>query len=622
MSRRRQATPGALRSVGRERDARGWATLAELDRGGPSVAPRSGGPPPPAARGWFVGEGPHVRGRALWLMLCFAALAITLLVHLVQVQVVEHSTLSAAAAADHNMSFVLSAHRGEIVDADGRVLVSTEATYSVHLDPLLFPVATRDQDAAQIAAVLGMSAGEVAQVMAEPNRYAFLAAGVSPDVKDRLAQLPYGGIILQEVDQPVYEASPVPGESSAADLLGFVNAGGQGQYGVEGYYNSLLTGTAGEASEIKDSQGDAIYLNRAQMVPAQNGDNLQLGLDSQVQYWAEQAIAEAVTKDSAASGEILVMNTHTGAIQAWADYPSYDATDFASTPLAAFSDQSVDGLYEPGSVMKVVTFAGGLQNGAITPQYTFNEQQTVVDGALIHDWDDRSHGKVTMQQVLDESLNNGAMKVMNLEGPNAFYANDLAFGIGAPTGVDLAGEVNQQIPSQSQLSMLDYSEMSFGQSVVVTPVEMLAAVNAVANGGVWIQPHAVDAIVDPNTGATTPFTPTTRRVISVQAAQTLTTMMTHVVDDPGSEGFNARIPGWSGDVAGKTGTAQEPVNGRYTGSTVSFAGFLPASNPQFTMMVVINEPQVPAADDFGSLLAAPVWRQMAEEMIDHWHLTP
>jgi cell division protein FtsI/penicillin-binding protein 2 len=448
---------------------------------------------------------------------------------------------------------------------------------------------------------------------------------VSETVKDQLVNLKtpqVPGLILTEEDEPVYEPSAVPGETSAANLLGFVNASGQGQYGVEGYYNSLLTGKNGEASEIKDSQGYAIYLNQAHNVPAQDGDNLQLGLNSQVQYWAEQAIAEAVTKDSAQSGEILVMNTHTGAIQAWADYPSYDATDYASTPIADFSDTSVDGLYQPGSVMKTVTFAGGLQNSAITPGYTFDERQTVVDGILIHDWDDRSHGQVTMQQVLDMSLNNGAMKVMNLEGPNAFYTNMLAFGIGAPTGVDLAGEANQQMASQSKLSMLDYSEMAFGQSVAVTPVEMLAAVNAVANGGVWVQPHAVDSVIDPTTGTTTPVVPTTRQVISAATASTLTTMMTHVVDDSDGEGFDARIPGWTGEVAGKTGTAQEPIDGQMTGSVVSFVGYLPASDPQFTMMVVINEPQVPAADDFGSLLAAPVWRQMAEQIIDYYHLTP
>ena len=580
------------------------------------------GGPPTTSRGWFVGEGPHVRGRAIWLMLCFASLAILLLGHLFQVQVGEHTALAAAAAKEDNMSFVLPAHRGEILDSNGQVLVGTVPTYSVYVDPALIRADQVDADAAQIAAVLKMSESQVVQVLSEPNQYAFLADHVSQTVKDQLSLLPVNGLILTEEDEPVYEPSAVPGESFAANLLGFVNADGQGQYGVEGYYNSLLTGKAGEASEIKDSQGYAIYLNQAHNVPAQDGDNLELGLSSQVQYWAEQAIAEAVTKDSAQSGEILVMNTHTGAIQAWSDYPSYDATDYASAPIGDFADQSVDGLYQPGSVMKTVTFAGGLQDGAITPGYTFDEQQTVVDGVLIHDWDDQSHGQVTMQKVLDMSLNNGAMKVMNLEGTNAFYTNMLGFGIGAPTGVDLAGEANQQMASQSKLSMLDYSEMSFGQSVVVTPVEMLAAENAIANGGVWVQPHAVDAIIDPTTGTTTPVVPTTRQVISSATASTLTTMMTHVVDDSDGEGFDARIPGWSGEVAGKTGTAQEPINGKMTGSVTSFVGFLPASDPQFTMMVVINEPQVPAADDFGSLLAAPVWRQMAEQMIDYYHLTP
>ncbi|MGA8014743.1 MAG: penicillin-binding protein 2 [Candidatus Dormiibacterota bacterium] len=582
----------------------------------------AGGPRPPAARGWFVGEGPRIRGRALWLMLAFAGLAITLLGHLADVQIADHATLAADAARSHDLSFVLTAHRGEILDSSGNVLVSIVPAYDVYLDPALVSDEDRAGDAALIAKPLGLTAAAVAEVLAEPTQYAFLARDITEGVKNQLAGLPVPGIILQEQDEDVYAPSAVPGESFAANLLGFVNGSEVGQYGVEGYYNSLLAGRPGQASEIRDSQGNAIFLNQATRVPAEDGDNLELGLDSQVQYWAEAAIANAVSQDSAASGQILVMNTKTGAIEAWADYPSYAATDYASTPVGDFRDPAIDGLYEPGSVMKVVTFAGGLQNGAITPGYTFDEQQTVVDGILIHDWDDRSHGRVTMQTVLDDSLNNGAMKVMNLEGSNAFYSNDLAFGMGAPTGVDLAGEASSPLPPSSKLSKLDYSEMAFGQSISVTPIEMLAAVNAVANGGVWVEPHAVDQIINPNTGTTTAYTPTTRRVISAQTAATLTTMMTHVVDDPGAEGFDARIPGWAGDVAGKTGTAEEPTNGKYTGTDVSFVGYLPASNPQFTMMVVIDEPQVPAADDFGSLLAAPVWRQMAEQMIDHWHLTP
>lgn len=595
-----------------------------------AAPPEAGSEPPPPgrrpARGWFVGEGPKVRGRAVWLMLAFAALAGTLLFHLGDVQVLEHASLSSAAAASHEISFVLPAQRGEILDGDGRVLVSTEVVYSVHVDPALIPPASRAQDAAEIAHVLGIAEGTVAKALAEHTQYARLADGVSVQVKDQLAQLPIAGIILQPEDQPVYEPSPVAGESFAADLLGFVNASGEGQYGVEGYYNSLLTGRPGAASEVRDSQGNAIYLNRGSVRPAQNGDTLELGLDSQVQYWAEQDIAAAVTKDHAQSGEILVMNTHTGAIEAWADYPSFDANAYAATPVADFLDPAISSLYAPGSVMKVVTFAGGLNNRAITPGYTFDEQQTVVDGVLIHDWDNRSHGVITMQKVLDDSLNNGAMKVMRLEGVSAFYHNLLGFGMGAPTGVDLQGEVDRQVtppgnPCTGQC-LLDYSEMSFGQSIAVTPVEMLAAINAVGNGGVWVQPHAVTSIINPNTGKATQVTPTTRRVISAQAASTLATMMTHVVDDPGAEGFAARIPGWTGEIAAKTGTAQEDVSGSLTGTDVSFAGFLPASNPQFTMMVVINEPQVPPSEDYGSVLAGPVWHQMSVQMIDHWHLTP
>ena len=600
---------------GRHRQAISGTVPAAEDPEAPS--PRRG-----PARGWFVGEGPRVRGRAVWLMLAFAGLAATLVVHLGDVQVVEHASLSAAAAAAHEISFTLPAQRGEILDSQGRVLVSTQVVYSVHVDPALIPPAERAQDAAEIAHVLGLSGSVVAKALAEHTEYAYLADGVSVQVKDQLSQLPIAGIILQPEDQPVYEPSPVAGESFAADLLGFVNASGQGQYGVEGYYNSLLTGKQGSASEVRDSQGNAIYLNRGSVRPARNGDTLQLGLDSQVQYWAEQDIAAAVARDHAQSGEILVMDTHTGAIAAWADYPGFNANTYASTPVADFLDPAISSLYAPGSVMKVVTFAGGLNNRAITPGYTFNEQQTVVDGVLIHDWDRRSHGWITMQTVLDDSLNNGAMKVMRLEGVNAFYDNLLAFGIGAPTGVDLQGEVNQQMAPQSRLNMLDYSEMSFGQSIVVTPVEMLAAINAVANGGVWVQPHAVTSIINPNTGRTTAVTPATRRVISAQAASTLTTMLTHVVDDPGAEGFAARIPGWTGEIAAKTGTAQEDVNGSLSGTDVSFAGFLPASNPQFTMMVLINEPQVPASQDYGSVLAGPVWHEMSLQMIDHWHLTP
>jgi cell division protein FtsI/penicillin-binding protein 2 len=321
----------------------------------------------------------------------------------------------------------------------------------------------------------------------------------------------------------------------------------------------------------------------------------------------------------------MIMDTKTGAIDAWAQYPSYNANDFASGNIADFRDLAVTQPYEPGSIMKVLTFAGGLNHNAFTPSTVIDERQQRIDGFLIHDWDRRSHGNVTMQWVLDDSLNNGAIDAEKMEGQSAFYNNLLAFGVGAPTGIDLAGEVNDPLAPEPAWNALRYAEASFGQGLVTTPVEMLAAVNAVANGGVWVQPHVVDAVVNPNTGKTTPFVPVTRRVISAAAALTLAHMMVGVVNDPGAEGKRAKIPGYSMEIAGKTGTAQValPNGGGYGPNVVaSFVGFMPATNPQFTMMVILNNPQVNAANRFGSILAAPIWKQVAEMMIDDWRIEP
>ena len=282
------------------------------------------------------------------------------------------------------------------------------------------------------------------------------------------------------------------------------------------------------------------------------------------------------------SGTLMIMDTKTGAIDAWAQYPSYNANNFASANFADFRDLAVTQPYEPGSIMKVITFAGGLNNNAFTPSTVIDEKQQRIDGYLIHDWDRSSHGNVTMQWVLDDSLNNGAIDAKKMEGQNAYYNNLLAFGIGAPTGIDLAGEVNVPLAPAASWNALSYAEASFGQGLVTTPVEMLAAVNAVANGGIWVQPHVVDAVVNPNTGKATPFVPVTRRVISTTAANTLAHMMVGVVNDPGGEGKRAKIPGYSMEIAGKTGTAQValPNGGGYGPNVVaSFVGFPAGHQP-------------------------------------------
>jgi stage V sporulation protein D (sporulation-specific penicillin-binding protein) len=320
---------------------------------------------------------------------------------------------------------------------------------------------------------------------------------------------------------------------------------------------------------------------------------------------------------------VIILDTKSGAIRALADYPTYDANHYSTGAVASFRDLSVAGLYEPGSTMKVVTFAGGLEHHAITPDYSFNEGPTSVGGYTIQDFDNKAHGTVTMQQVLEQSLNNGAIKVMQLMGSGAFYQNLAAFGFGSRTGVDLAGEANRPLDPYDTVQPSEFATDAFGQGLTVTPIQLIAAINAVANGGVWVQPHAVESVTDTTTGVVTPYTPPTHRVISAQTASTLSTMMTGVVDNKGGSGFLARIPNFDHKIAGKTGTASEPTNGHYVGDIdASFAGFLPASNPQLTMLVLLRSPHETKVEREGAYLAAPVWKDLAQIAIDQWRIVP
>jgi len=320
---------------------------------------------------------------------------------------------------------------------------------------------------------------------------------------------------------------------------------------------------------------------------------------------------------------VLIMDPHTGGIIAWADYPSYDANKFATTDVARFQDPMVSYLYEPGSVMKVVTLSGALENHAITPNTTINDPGYInVGGYTIHDWDLANHGTVTMTQVLDHSLNVGAIRAMQMEGPVAFYRNLRAFGFGQPSGIDVAGENPQalQVAPLNQWSDSQVATTSFGQGIAVNMVQMLSAVNVVANGGRYAQPHAVAQVGDrPGPLANV----AQRQVVTTQTAQLMSSMMEDVVQH--GSGWKARVPGFEKDEAGKTGTSQMPENGGYSSDHVwaSYVGFLPASHPQFTMLVVVRKPNNGSSDhNEGYYVSGPIWKDIAEAIVVERRLTP
>ena len=559
------------------------------------------------------------------LTACAAVAALALAARCVEIQVRMGPALAAAALAQRLVQVQVPATRGLILDLQGQVLAGNLPTYDVVADPAVIPAAQVGSVANQVARALHLAPAVVAKELRRPLQFEYLAKAESASVATRLSQENLAGISTTLVMQRVYGPGPVPGTSLAANVLGFVNASDQGAYGLEGYYNQVLAGRAGFQTALQDALGNDQVLRHAAHRAAVPGRTLQTAIDGPVQYAVEQDLAQRVQAVHGSSGTMIVMNVHTGAIAAWADYPSYNADQYATTNPALFRDAGIADLYEPGSVMKVVTFAGALQDGAITPNLHFNETGVaVVDGYAIRDWDLKAHGWISMNYVLEDSLNVGAIHVEDLEGTPRFYANLQRFGLGHPTGVDLAGEDWAPLPPLSAMSAVQLATASFGQGVVVTPIEMLAAINAVANGGVWVQPHLVTAITGGGRPPA-PFHPVTRRVISPTTAATLGQMMVKVVDAPIGSGFMARMwPTWRGQIAGKTGTASVALpTGGYGNQTIdSFTGFFPASHPQYSILCIIRDPQVTAPLREGAFDAAPTFKQVAQVIIDEHHLVP
>ncbi len=565
-------------------------------------------------------HGLEPRSRILTLMALVLSAYLVLLGRLVYWQVWRHGDMAQLAAAYHDDTITLPAVRGNILDRNGALLVTNTPVFSIFASPDLISAAERQVIANRLAPVLGLSQDDIQAKLATTRKFVYLARRVPASIAGQLDQLRLPGVGKIAETQRAYVDGGVTGTSLAANLLGFANDEGTGNYGIEGYYNKALAGQPGFEATVRDLANQPIVLSDRQRREPVDGMTLQLSLDDTIQVVAERALAEGVEKYQAESGSLIIMEPQTGRIVAWADVPSYNANAFATIPTSQFIDPIVSNLYEPGSVMKVVTLSGALNVHAITPDYRFNETGTaVVGGYAIHNWDGRAHGMVTMTQVLENSLNVGAIKAEQLEGPANFYQSLQRFGIGAPTGVDVAAETSAPLAELAKWKASQLATASFGQGVDATPIEMLAAVNVVAAGGNLVWPHVVDDMID-SKGVHHPVRPRIiRQVVSGKTAQQMQQMMVGVVEH--GSGFAARIDGFKNRIAGKTGTASIPENGGYAKDQTigSFVGFLPVDHPQFIMLVITRKPKVLFE---GAYVAAPIWKTVASALITQWQIAP
>jgi cell division protein FtsI/penicillin-binding protein 2 len=563
---------------------------------------------------------PEIPGlRVLGLLLVACLLAAAIWGRLAYWQIVQHASLEARAAGEQISVIPLPATRGMIFDHDGRPLAINTIVYDVSLAPDQVSANQRERVADSLAGTLGVSRDDVLALLESDRKFAYVAKREPQGLADQLRSLRLPGVYLQPQPQRAYLPGGAPGASLASNLLGFVDDSGDGQRGVEQYYQRQLGGRPGFASTYRDPDGRSIVLGPGRRQDPVNGVNLTLTVDRNIQFAAEQAIAQGVAANHAQSGSVVIMDSQTGGIVAEASYPSFDANLFRTTDPSLLNDPAVSDLYEPGSVMKVVTLSGGLDAGKITPKTTIYDPTYVnVGGYTIHDEEGLAHGRVTMTTVLDDSLNVGAVKEEQIEGPDAFFHYLGAFGFGHPSGVDLADEAALPLRPPAAWPDSQVATAAFGQGVTANLIQMCAAINVVANQGRWVQPHVVERI-----GGRAVPRPPSRQVIRPETAATMTRMMQSVVQH--GSGWKARIPGFELDEAGKTGTAQIPEHGRYSDVHVwaSYVGFLPAEHPRFTMIVLVERPNNGSWDrNDGYYVAAPIWKNIAQQLIVQAHLTP
>jgi cell division protein FtsI (penicillin-binding protein 3) len=521
------------------------------------------------------------------------------------------------AAQYHVANFTLAAVRGEIRDRNGNPLAINVAVYDVTVSPNEIPASERARVADGLAGVLGLQSDDLMTVLRSGKAFAYVARRQTKAVADRIARLQLPAVQLQSVPQRSYQPGGSADVSLASSLLGFVDYGGRGQYGIEQRYDARLAGRPGSLTTYTDSMGRQIQLGTQKEQAAVNGSALTLTIDGDVQYAAEQALAAGVQANHAVSGNAIVMDSRTGEIAAWADYPAYDANRFTAADPAHLKDSMVSDIYEPGSVMKVVTMAGAIDQGKITPSTTIYDPGYIdVGGVRLRDWNLRDNGTVTMTNVLENSLNVGAVRAEQAEGSEAFLHYLDAFGIGRQSGADVSGEAVQKLRGSWRPSEL--ATASYGQGVAVNVVQMVAAVNVIANQGRWAQPHVVARV-----GDTPASVPPQRQVVSQQTAATVTRMMESVAQH--GSGALARVQGFERNEAGKTGTSQIVEGGSYSPDHVwsSYVGFLPADNPRFTMLVVVRQPNNGSSDhNEGYYVAGPIWKRIAEQIVQDWRITP
>ena len=416
-----------------------------------------------------------------------------------------------------------------------------------------------------------------------------------------------------------------PENNIGANVLGYVGFADdgtkKGYYGIEGYFNKKLAGEQGEIQSEKDITGNFISIGEQKFVRAKDGDDIVLTIDKTVQYELCSNLNEHAKVVQADSAVAIVMNPQTGEIIAMCSWPDFDPNDYGkATDAGAYNNRAIFEPYEPGSIFKPITMAAGLDLGKITPETTYIDDGSVkIDNFTIRDSDKLAHGKKTMTQVLESSLNLGTIFAMRQMDHQDFRKYIEKFGFGPKTGIELNTENSGNISALQKKGEIFFATASFGQGITATPLQMVQAFSAIANGGKLVKPYIVDEIRTAEGLVIKHESPKPIQIISSRTATLLTGMLVSVIKN--GQGKKAAVPGYY--MAGKSGTAQiaDPKNGGYYANKTnhSFIGFAPINNPTFVMIIKFENPK---KGSFAESTVEPLFSRMAKFLLDYYHVVP
>jgi cell division protein FtsI (penicillin-binding protein 3) len=523
----------------------------------------------------------------------------------VQLQVVQRDKLSSEARDQYLRQFVMKPRRGVVTDRAGVLLAGSADAESVFIDPegLADRTASMPQSLRPLAAALGLDWKWLGKRVDRGSRFVWAKRRVSPAEAGAVRRLAIPGVSLVAENRRYY-----PKLTLAGQLLGVTGDEGSGLDGVELALDDLLRGEPTRVPSLRDGAGRLALQDAPGSARGREGARVELTIDQGLQLATERALADAVQAGKALSGVAVALDPATGEVLAMASHPPVNPNSPHGGP--EYRNRAVTDAFEPGSTVKTFTIAGALERGVLKPSDPIDcTSGYTVGGHVIHDH--KPFGWMGPAKVLAASSNVGAARIGALLGKQGLSEVLASFGFGAPAGIDLPGERHGQLPFPR--ADITLATQSFGQGLTATPLQVVLAMGAIANGGTLMKPLLVKRVLDPADGSVLDQAVPTpvRRVVSAATAATMARWLTGVVEDPDGTGKRARSDGWR--VAGKTGTAQktDPVSGGYSADRhfSSFVGFAPAESPRVVIGVFIDEPK---GEIYGGEVAAPPFREIAE----------